>query len=108
MFSYAHLELTSDSGHEVDLDPLTVRSHITSALTQFLGLSGSAIPVDILKLERSRCWIRTQRDDLSPFIAAVGGWIGRTDTGGKIGWKVRGTGNWLNVLMMESEKTWNE
>src|SRR5438045_1677503 len=47
-FSYAWLELISDPPSKVILEYLTVRSFLTAAFTQFLGLTGSAISVDIL------------------------------------------------------------
>ena len=78
-FSYARLELMSESTFEINLDNLTVRSYIMAALTQFLGLSGSAISVDILKVEGREAWIRVPREDLSPVVAAVGGWVGDSD-----------------------------
>jgi ribonuclease P/MRP protein subunit POP8 len=109
-FSYARLELISQSTPQTDLDELTVRTHITSALTQFLGLTGSAIPVDVLKVEGQVCWIRVPREDLSPVIAAVGGWTGSAEAGGKVGLRVRASGNWLSTLVgdLDAEKLWNE
>jgi ribonuclease P/MRP protein subunit POP8 len=109
-FSYVHLQLISDSDGPKDLDSLTVRSHITAALTQFLGVTGSAISVDILKVEATECWIRVPREDLSPVVAAVGGWIGGNETEGKVGWRIKGSGNWLSVLVGErgKESIWNE
>lgn len=108
-FSYAQLQLISDSDTPKELDPLTVRSHITAALTQFLGVTGSAIPVDILKVEGMECWIRVPREDLSPVVAAVGGWIGGTETEGKVGWRVKGSGNWLSVVGERGkEDIWKE
>ncbi len=93
-----------------DLDSLTVRSHIMSALTQFLGVTGSAISVDILKVEGTECWIRVPREDLSPILAALGGWVGGSETEGKVGWRTKGSGNWLSVLVGESgkESIWSE
>jgi ribonuclease P/MRP protein subunit POP8 len=109
-FSYVHLQLISDSDSTKDLDSLTVRSHITAALTQFLGATGSAISVDILKVETTECWIRVPREDLSPVVAAVGSWIGGNETEGKVGWRIKGSGNWLSVLVGErgKESIWNE
>jgi len=109
-FSYARLELTSDSTPQIDLDELTVRTHITSALTQFLGLTGSAISVDVLKVEGQVCWIRVPREDLSPVIAAVGGWTAGAEAEGKVGLKVSASGNWLSTLVgdLDAEKLWNE
>ncbi|PMD65126.1 uncharacterized protein K444DRAFT_608807 [Hyaloscypha bicolor E] len=111
-FSYVHLQLISDADSVKDLDSLTVRSHITAALTQFLGVTGAAISIDILKVEGTECWIRVPREDLSPVVAAVGGWVGGPGygTAGKVGWKVKGSGNWLSVLVGGRSKAgiWNE
>jgi len=109
-FSYIHLQLISDPDTMKDLDSLTVRSHITAALTQFLGVTGSAISVDILKVEGTECWIRVPREDLSPVLAALGGWIGGSETEGKVGWRIKGSGNWLSVLVGErgKESIWSE
>jgi ribonuclease P/MRP protein subunit POP8 len=98
-FSYACLHFLSDSTCQTDPDAITVRSHLSSALTQFLGLSGAAIPVDILKLEGGECWVRVAREDLGTFVAAVGGWAGANESGERLGWRVKTSGNWLNVLV---------
>lgn len=109
-FSYVHLQLISDSDSVKELDALTVRSHITAALTQFLGVTGSAILVDILKVELADCWIRVPREDLSLVVAALGGWIGGTEAEGRVGWSVKGSENWLSVLVGRrgSRSIWNE
>lgn len=95
-FAYMRISLRSlsSSTSSTVLDELTVRSHLTSALTQFLGLHGSAIAVDILKVEGAECWIRVPREDLSAVGAAVGGWVGEG-----VGWRVEGKGNWLSSLV---------
>ncbi|KAL2067837.1 hypothetical protein VTL71DRAFT_15935 [Oculimacula yallundae] len=102
-FSYACLRLFSESTTATasQLDTLTVRSYVGSALNQLLGLTGSAISVDILKVEGRECWIRVPREDLSLVIAAVGGWTGGFEGDGKVGWKVKSSGNWLSVLVAE-------
>lgn len=107
-FSYACLELISNPSSKVPLDDLTVRSYLTSAFTQFLGLTGSAVSVDILKVESKECWIRVPREDLSSVIAAVGGWIGRGEDGVEVGWRIRASGNWLGSLVggRSAEKVW--
>lgn len=109
-FSYACLELISDSTTDIKLDEITVRSHITASLKQFLGLSGSAISVDILKAEGKECWIRVPREDLSAVLAAVGGWTGEDDADGKVGWQVKARGNWLSSLVgiQGVENIWND
>jgi ribonuclease P/MRP protein subunit POP8 len=109
-FSYVHVQLISDSETPKELDSLTVRSYVTAALTQFLGITGSAISVDILKVEGMECWIRVPREDLSPVLAAIGGWVGGTEDEGKVGWRVKGSGNWLSVLVGDKgkEDIWDE
>jgi len=83
------------------LDPLTARTYLTSALSQFLGLMGTAIPLDILKLEQvpvpssssstststsstrttqttkyQFLWLRVARDDAAVVVAALSSWVG--------------------------------
>jgi ribonuclease P/MRP protein subunit POP8 len=108
-FSYICLELVSDTGAGINLDEITVRSYITAALTQFLGLTGSSISVDIMKVQGKECWIRVPREDLSPVIAAVGGWVGGNEADGSAGWKVNASGNWLSALVAERgvERLWD-
>lgn len=109
-FSYARLQLHSESTKEPQLDALTAKSYITSALTQFLGLTGSAISIDLLKIDGSECWIRMPREDLSPVIAALGGWIRNVEGQENVGWRIRGSGNWLSTLVGSQgiEQIWNE
>jgi ribonuclease P/MRP protein subunit POP8 len=100
-FSYAHLQLLSDSGKPPTLDVLTVRTYLTAALKKFLGLAGTAISVDILKVEGNDVWLRVPREDLSAVAAATGGWIGGGDAGSseKVKWQVKATGNWLSTMV---------
>jgi ribonuclease P/MRP protein subunit POP8 len=107
-FSYVCLELISDSPAQISLDDLSVRSYLTAAFTQFLGLTGSAISVDILKVADAECWIRVSREDLMAVVAAVGGWVGRIEGDRRVSWIVRGTGNWLGSLVRKRgvEKAW--
>jgi ribonuclease P/MRP protein subunit POP8 len=108
-FSYIWLELRSDPPNKVELDVLTVRSQLTAAFTQLFGLTGSAILVDILKVESSECWIRLPREDLSPAVAALGGWMGRVDGTTEVSWKVKGSGNFLSSLVgrRDAANLWN-
>jgi len=59
---------------------------------------------------RRLCWIRVPREDLSPVLAAIGGWVGGTEDEGKVGWRVKGSGNWLSVLVGDKgkEDIWDE
>ncbi|TVY49517.1 hypothetical protein LOCC1_G000335 [Lachnellula occidentalis] len=105
-FAYAHLELQSSAAlaSPASIDALTIRAHLTSALTQFLGLSGSAISV-----EGRECWVRVPRGDLAVFVAAVGGWVGEGE-GANVGWRVKGKGNWLGGLVARrgEESVWSD
>ncbi|KAH8821684.1 hypothetical protein F5884DRAFT_98465 [Xylogone sp. PMI_703] len=107
-YSYACLELTTQVSKNIILDELTVRTYITAALTRYLGLTGSAISIDILKVDGKECWIRMPREDLSPVIAAVGGWVGTNGADGQVGWRVRASGNWLGILIgnRAAEEIW--
>lgn len=108
-FSYACLELISEPPIKIELDNLTVRSYLTGAFTQFLGFTGSAISVDILKVENGECWIRVPREDLSAVVAAVGGWVGNGQSNNRVGWRVRKSGNWLGSLVggRTVDRTWS-
>jgi ribonuclease P/MRP protein subunit POP8 len=107
-FSYAYLEYISDGPPIPELDILTVRSHLTSGLNQFLGLTGAAISVDILKVDRNGCWIRVPRVDLSAVVAAMGQWIGTGEGNAKVAWKLKASGNWLGSLAASQgvQDTW--
>lgn len=72
------------------LDPLTAHIHLTSALSSFLGLHGSAIQFDILKLEGQKIWIRVASEDRAAVVAAAGGWM----SGSGEGWRVVGWSYW--------------
>ncbi|KAI9646692.1 hypothetical protein NHQ30_004689 [Ciborinia camelliae] len=110
-FSYIHLELQTSSLKKPQLDDITGKSYVTSALTQFLGLHGSAISIDILKTDGKDVWIRVMREDASAVVAALGGWIKRGGNGDEqVGWRVKGRGNWLGGLVGQGdiEGVWND
>lgn len=91
-WAYIHLEhLTSTgTGSGAKLDAVTAHLHLTAALSQFLGLHGAAVPIDILKLEGTDVWIRVPSEDKAALIAAVGGWASRKGEG----WRVKGSSSW--------------
>lgn len=109
-FSYIHLELLTDPpGEGVELDNLQVKSYCTAALTQFLGITGSAISLDILKVEESACWIRVPRDDLGPFAAALTAWKGTSDGGVKRLLRIKQCSDWLGMMAGSDgqDQLWN-
>ncbi|KAL4788069.1 hypothetical protein BJX76DRAFT_353624 [Aspergillus varians] len=111
-----HQPNTSTTTKSTPLDPLTARAHLTSALSQFLGLSGTSISIDILyetpKATPSQSppvdkyvWIRVPRQDAPAVVSAVSSWIGGTsesDTGGGVAWRICAKGNFLDALVRGS------
>lgn len=95
-FTYLHLTLLSSS--VLALDILTARTYLTSALQQFLGVTGTAIPIDFLKVEGPDAWVRVPREDGGAVVSAVTGWVGG-GTGGAVGWRVVGRGDWLGSVV---------
>ncbi|KAI9857000.1 MAG: hypothetical protein M1824_005032 [Vezdaea acicularis] len=97
-WGYIHLTRISTPPPKDALDLLTAKTNLTAALTQFLGLTGSGIPVDILKVEEQDLWIRVQREDMKAVVAAAGGWVGIRKEGEE-SWRVRGHNQWLSLLL---------
>ncbi|EXF75256.1 hypothetical protein CFIO01_07579 [Colletotrichum fioriniae PJ7] len=101
-FSYTHLELISESPatqKALELDNIQVRSYCNAALAQFLGATGSAIPIDILKVEGAQCWLRVPRQDLSPFAAAITAWAGVSDQGIRQVLRVKQCSDYLGAIV---------
>lgn len=72
------------------VDAITVHMHLQAAFKQFLGLHGSAIPFDILKIEKQDAWVRFPREDAGAVLAALGGWVGKDGEG----WRVKSRSLW--------------
>ncbi len=96
-FTYLHLTLLSSNPNSADvpIDMLTARTYLTSALEQFLGMTGTAIPIDFLKVEAKDVWIRVPREDGSKVAGALSQWAGKE---GGVAWRIRGRGEWLGSL----------
>ena len=100
-YTYLHLSLitsapsSSSDSKLAPIDILTARTHVTSALSQFLGLTGTAIPIDFLKLDGRNVWIRVPREDGSAVVGALSQWAGG---GGTVSWRIRGKGQWLGAV----------
>lgn len=92
-FSYLHLTLLAPATTVFDL--LTARAHLTSALNQFLGVTGTAIPVDFLKIEGRDVWVRVPREDGAAVMGAISGWVG----GEGVAWRIREKGDWLGAVV---------
>jgi ribonuclease P/MRP protein subunit POP8 len=88
-WSYLQLSLITNSAN-YQLDALTAHLHLRAALSQFLGLHGTAIPIDILKLHNNDVHVRVPSEDASAVVIAVGGWVGKAGEG----WRVKNSGSW--------------
>ena len=108
-YSYARLEMTTEDLRPVQLDALQVRAYCSAALRQFLGDTGMAIAVDILKVEGAECWLRVPHDDLAAFAAAITAFPGSSQSGQLSVLRLRGCGDWLGSLFGEAgkQKLWN-
>ncbi|GKZ33647.1 hypothetical protein AbraIFM66950_003673 [Aspergillus brasiliensis] len=114
-WTYLKLQLITNpptSTSSTPLDPLTARTYFSAALSQFLGLTGTSIPIDILKISSasssssssqggkttgglggsgSTVWTRVPRDDAAAVVAALSSWIGG-NTGSNISGGGSGSG----------------
>lgn len=109
-FSYAHLELVSyESSTPLTLDNLQLKSYCTTALRQFLGITGAAISFDILKVQGSHGWVRLPRGDLGAFAAALTAWRGASDDGVQVSLQVRQCADWLGAMVGTDgqDRLWN-
>lgn len=100
-WQYLHLRMTFDPPHPPTYtspsyppDLLTWKTHLSTALNQFLGIAGTAIPIDFLHLEGPEVWMRFPREDATRFIAAIGGW-GSEVEGRNVGFRVLGSTEFL-------------
>lgn len=102
-FSYAHMELVTEEGAGRDtqrrLDELQVKAYCTAALRQFLGLTGAAIPVDVLLARGAECWVRVPREDLASLSAAITAWRGTTEDGARCLLRLKQCSDWLGSMV---------
>ena len=107
LHTYLHLTLIStpaitlspNSSHHdrlSEVDVLTARSCLSSALQQYLGLAGAAITVDVLKVEGRDCWIRVPIEDKLATVGALGQWTSNKDGG--VAWRIRHEGEWWGMV----------
>lgn len=108
-YSYFHLRLrTLSSQHQQPaLDEITVFSYLTDALKQYLGLTGTAIPIDILKVEGLSAWIRVPHDDELAVTAAITQWVSARG----VSFQIEARGPWLGGVvtqgMANTRKLWS-
>lgn len=97
-FGYVKLELCTDGPDEITLDHIRVRAYCNAALSQFLGLTGLAIPVDTLKTTSDESWLRVPREDLSRFTAALTAYRGTKIEDTMCLLRIEQTGNSLSTI----------
>ena len=109
-FAYAQLELSMDTNdpNAIALDDLQVKAYCTAALRQFLGVTGTAIPIDILKVTPSEAWLRVPREDLPSFAAALTAWKGMSENGTSYLLRLKQCSDWLGTMVGSDghEKLW--
>lgn len=89
-WAYIRLQHLSPNNGPADLDNMTAHMHLNAAMSSFLGLHGSAITFDILKLQGQDVWIRVRSEDRAAVVAASGGWVSKL----REGWRVRSWSHW--------------
>lgn len=102
-YTYLHLLTATHTNQSIipsnptSLDEITLRTHLNSALNQYLGLTGTAIPIDIFKVESTtgEAWVRIPRDDERAVVAALSQWVGK----GSVVVRILGRGSWLGGLI---------
>jgi ribonuclease P/MRP protein subunit POP8 len=97
-YTYIHLSVTSNPTHQPKqpLDAVTALTYLHSALQKFLGITGTAISVDILKVGGQDMWIRVPREDGSAVVAAVSQWASH---GKGVSLRVVGRSSWLGGIV---------
>ncbi|CAK7264064.1 hypothetical protein SEPCBS57363_000881 [Sporothrix epigloea] len=112
-FAYAQIEvirisvlLGAGAGTDQEgLDALQARSYCDAALKQFLGATGAAMPLDLLRLDGSQFWVRLPREDLSLFAAALASWNTVSRNGTAMALRLKASGNWLGSLIGQTEQS---
>jgi ribonuclease P/MRP protein subunit POP8 len=103
-FAYAQIEVVQSQVSSDALDALQVRSYCDAALRQFLGATGAAMPLDMLKLDGNEFWVRLPREDMGLFAAALAAWNGVSRSGTATVLRLKASSNWLGSLVGRSEQ----
>ncbi|KAL6708291.1 hypothetical protein ACN47E_003215 [Coniothyrium glycines] len=89
-----------DGGDAEDdgISPLLASSLLTAALLSYLGATGAAVPIDVLKTRGRDVWIRVPREDARAVRAGLSNWTGGCEAGDVPGVAaVRGSGGRVQV-----------
>lgn len=97
-WTYFRLSLFTTDREQPSMDAISARQNLNSALTRFLGLTGSSILLDIIRLEGRELWVRVPREDGKAFHEAISAWTG----GGQSRFVVKGKNDWLVKLVAGS------
>ena len=81
------------------IDALTAKKYLTIAMTQRFGVIGSAVSIDILKIENDTVWIKVPFEDRMMVTEALSGW-----SGNGIAWRIKQSGPWLGGLTGSSSR----
>ncbi|KAF2855121.1 hypothetical protein T440DRAFT_539235 [Plenodomus tracheiphilus IPT5] len=96
--------------HTDDISPLLASPLLLQPLTSYLGTTGSAIPIDILKTQGRQVWLRVPRQDVRAVRASLSSWVGNVEAddvpglrgqgGGKVrvAWRILGEAGVLGGL----------
>lgn len=108
-YSYAHLTLVTSSTQPESLDELQVKSYCTNALRQFLGLTGQAMSLDILKVQGREAWVRIPRGDLGSFAAAITAYKGIVEDGVERVLRLKQCSDYLGAMVGSDgqDRIWN-
>ena len=93
-FHYLHLTLVTSHAATVAMDEATAVLDIQAALRRYLGLTGAAIPIDILKIDKESVWVRIPHADAQMVTSALGSWTGGTQSERRM-WKIEASSEWL-------------
>ncbi|KAF3053638.1 hypothetical protein E8E11_009633 [Didymella keratinophila] len=129
-WSYFHLTLVTPStasqtpsasaapSESRDIDALTVSTLLVQPLNAYLGITGSAVPIDILHTRGRNAHVRIPRQDARAFRAGLSNWIGGCDAGSvpgvkeggrvNVAWRVVAEGGSLALLRGAGEELFGE
>ena len=95
-FYYLQISLVTQQSpiNGPQLDELTVKKYFSAATVQRFGLLGSAVSVDMLKLDGNNAWIRVPFEDRAMVTEALSSWAGNA-----LAWRIKESGCWLGGMV---------